>query len=174
MRKSVFLGVLFGLVCWGCHPKIEANEIVEEPEATSGDSTISHTYDSYGLRIDSLEVSDHKVERNESFYVVLDKFDFNPQEIYSITRRVEHFVDLGNVKPGQKYRTYASSDTVGGIERMVWQNNPIDFVIFNWQNDSLEIYKAARPLINEMTARYDWKFVVSNRYRKGSQSSVGL
>lgn len=152
MRTSVVLGILIGLFCWGCHPKIEANELTEKSETAPRDSTITYTYDSYGLRIDSLNVSDHVVKRNESFYVILDKFDFNPREIYSITQRVQNFVDIRDIKPGQKYRTYASSDSAGGIARMVWQNNPIEFVVFNWRNDSLELYKAARPLINETVA----------------------
>jgi murein DD-endopeptidase MepM/ murein hydrolase activator NlpD len=32
---------------------------------------------------------------------------------------------------------------------LVWQPNPIDYVVFDWKRDSLQIFKAARPLTSE-------------------------
>jgi murein DD-endopeptidase MepM/ murein hydrolase activator NlpD len=95
-------------------------------------------------------VKEHTVKRNESLYLILDKFDFNPREIQSVTKKAEKVVDVSNLKPGQIYRTYASADSNGnGINQMVWQPNPIDYVVFDWERDSLEIYKASRILTTE-------------------------
>ncbi|MDZ7682137.1 MAG: hypothetical protein U5J63_10625 [Fodinibius sp.] len=54
------------------------------------------------------------------------------------------------MKPGQQYRTYlASSDSTNKVAKLIWQPNPIDYVVFDWQSDSLKIYKAARPLTSK-------------------------
>ena len=93
------------------------------------------------------------MQRNESLYLILDKLDFNPQEIYAITQEARSFVDLDHLKPGQPYRTYlASSDSSNSLAKLVWQPNPIDYVVFNWQRDSLQIFKAAQPIANKLAS----------------------
>lgn len=152
MQKGVLFGVLLSLLFWGCSAESEINKVKEKPQQVQTDSTVSYTYDSYGLQVDSLEIEDHRVQRNESLYVILDKFDFSPQQIYSITQKVRHFVDIKGIKPGQKYRTYTRSDNPESISQMVWQSNSLDYVVLDWQDDSLRIFKAARPLKSETVA----------------------
>lgn len=149
MRKGVLLGVLVSLIFGACTSQFGENNIREKSKEAPKDSAVVHTYDSYGIKIDSLEVENYRVKRNESLYVILDKFDFSPQEIYNITQQVQHFVDIQEIQPGQKYRTYTPADSSGAIAQMVWQTNPLDYLVFDWQKDSLEIYKAARPLESE-------------------------
>jgi murein DD-endopeptidase MepM/ murein hydrolase activator NlpD len=151
MQKSVIFGVL-SLVMLACTSKSEIHQTREKVKEVPRDSAVAHTFDSYGIKIDSLEVETYRVKRNESLYVILDKFDFSPREIYSITQQVRHFVDIREIRPGQKYRTYSSADSTEGLAQMVWQTNPIDYLVFDWQKDSLQIYKAARPLKSETVA----------------------
>lgn len=145
MQKFLF-GVIIALLVWGCHPDKQVQEGPKEPNRVKGHTEVSHTYDEFGLKVDSLEVERHNVKRNESFYLILDKFDFSSQEIYSVTQQAQDLVDIQSIKPGQNYWTYMSSDSNAKIRRMVWEPNPIDYVVFDWQHDSLEVYKAARPL----------------------------
>jgi murein DD-endopeptidase MepM/ murein hydrolase activator NlpD len=145
MQKFLF-GVIVTVLVWGCYPEKKAQKVEKELTPEESDSTVSHTYDNFGLKVDSLEVEQHNVKRNENFYLILDKFDFSSQEIYSVTQQARDLIDIQSIKPGQKYRTYASADSNAAIRHMVWQPNPIEYVVFDWQHDSLEIYKAARPL----------------------------
>lgn len=100
-------------------------------------------YDHYGFRVDTLQVSDYKVQRNESLYLILDKFNFSPREIYDISQEAEGLIDKRSFKPGQPYRVYASKDEEKSLHRLIWQPNPVDYVVFDWQ-DSLTVYKSSK------------------------------
>lgn len=152
MQKIVLAWAFLGLIFWGCNQQEGATQIVKEAKAKSPDTTFVHTYDDFGIKIDSLQVEEHSIQRNESLYVILDNYHFSPQEIYSIIQKARNFVDLGSLKPGQKYRTYTSSDSAAEISQMVLRPNPLDYVVFDWQQDSLQIYKAARPLTTKTAA----------------------
>lgn len=148
--QKILMGAVFAVMVWGCHPdkkvqKVKA-EVEKEPASEQIDSVVTHTYDDFGLKVDSLKVEQYKVKPNESLYLILDKFDFSSREIYSVTQQARDIIDTQSFKPGQKYRMYATADSNAAIKHMVWQPNPIEYVVFNWQQDSLQIYKAARPL----------------------------
>lgn len=154
MNKRLLLAVLIGASVLGCMQQKESKKLVEEANIQPPDSTMiaeeNINVDNYGLPIDNLEVEEYSIQRNESLYLILDKFDFSDKEIYSITQKAHQFVDLGALKPGQKYRVYASADSSGAaISKLVWQKNPIDYVVFDWKRDSFQIYKAARPLTSK-------------------------
>ena len=102
-------------------------------------------YDSFGFRIDTLLIEDHRVQRNESLYLILDKYDFTGQEIYSITKAAEELINTRSFKPGQRYRTYASKENGNDLSRLVWQPNPEDYVVFDLR-DSLRIYKSQKQI----------------------------
>lgn len=154
MHKALLAGVLLSVIYAGCTSQTENKEQVTESVTESRDTTetVIPTYDTYGIPVDSLEVQDHTVKRNESLYVILDKFDFSPQEIYSITNKASNFIDYKAIKPGQKYRTYVSADSLERLSQIVFQPNPIDYIVLNWKQDSLQIYKASRPLSRKTLA----------------------
>lgn len=102
-------------------------------------------YDSFGFRIDTLQIEDHKVKRNESLYLILDKYDFTNQEIYNITKAAQEIVDVRSFKPGQRYRTYASKDNRDKLSRLVWQPSLENYVVFDL-SDSLQIYKSQKQI----------------------------
>lgn len=157
MRNSFLLGVTLLLFIWGCHSEqsdssnIE-NHSVDLQAATHDSMFIEPTYDEFGIPIDSVKVEDHKIQRNESLYLILDKYDFSPQQIYSITDQASDLIDFGSIKPGQQYRTYTETDSTNRLSHILWRANPIEYVVFNWERDSLRIYKAARPLNRKIAA----------------------
>lgn len=151
--QKVLLGIVCAVLAWGCQPDRQSQQIKTESEQSEqADSTLAQTptYDNFGIQIDSLQVEQYKVKRNESLYLILDKFDFSSQEIYAATQEASDFVDIRSFKPGQKYHAYYSSaDSSAELQHIVWEPNPLDYVVFDWQSDSLEIYKASRPLSKE-------------------------
>lgn len=108
------------------------------------------TYDAYGFPYDSSMVSDFRIRPNESLYEILARYEMSPQKIYSITHEAEKVVNLRSFRPGQRYRIYASSDTSSKISRLVWQPDPVDYVVFDWQ-DSLNVYKKKKEITIKRT-----------------------
>ncbi len=152
MRQLILLGILTGFLMMGCDSHKPVEQAVKKESTSKKDSleTVEVQRDIFGLPVDSMEVSDHTVKRNESLYLILDKLDFDPQQIYSITQQARNVLDVNNVKPGQRYRTYATADSGSGIARMVWQPNKLEYVVFDGLQDSLEVYRASRPLTNKL------------------------
>ena len=152
MQKLFVFGVLLGAIIWGCHPGDTQSEASKKTAVNKKDTVVTHTFDSFGLKIDSVEVQEHTIKRNESLYTILDSYNFSPQEIYGVTEQAQKFIDFDDFKPGQTYRTYSYPDNANSITKMVWQPNPVDYVVFNWQDDSLAIYEATRPVTNTTTS----------------------
>ncbi len=113
--------------------------------------TVHVKYDSFGFAYDSSLVSDHEVQPNESLYLILDKLDFSPPQIYSITRMAEEVFDVRSFRPGQSYRVYASADSSKPVSRLVWQPNAVDYVVFDWR-DSLTVYKDQKEITTELAS----------------------
>lgn len=153
MRRTLFFGVLLGILFVGCNSRKKTQEAVKVDQGAKTKATTvaeTHTIDAFGQVTDSLQVKEHKVKPNESFYQILAKYDFSPRQIYSITQKASDIINLKGLKPGQKYRTYALNNGQTQIEKMVWQPNPVDYVVFDQLPDTVQIYKAARPLSTKL------------------------
>lgn len=149
MRNS--LAIILGItLLWSCTqikkdqntPQPKSDIIKPVSDSTSASETVAE-FDDYGFRTDTVHVTNHKVQRNESLYLILDKFDFSAREIFEITQLADDLIDLKSFKPGQPYRVYASLEDENTLARLVWQPNPVDYVVFDWQ-DSLKIYKSSK------------------------------
>ncbi|GAA5520474.1 peptidoglycan DD-metalloendopeptidase family protein [Aliifodinibius salicampi] len=149
MIRAFSLGLLMITILCSCskEPKkaspVEASSVIQ-PEDTV--KALELEVDEFGLPIASVEIEEHTIERNESLYVIFDKLDFDPQEIYSISEKAKKIIDFKKIRPGQRYRTYFKEDSTEALSHLVWQPNSMEYVVFDWKQDSLNIYKAARPL----------------------------
>ena len=101
--------------------------------------------DSYGFRIDTLQISDHQVKRNESLYQIFASHDIPEQKIYSITQQARDLIDFRDLRPGQSYRMYTDRENRVGPIRFVWEPNPLKYVVFDLQ-DSIRIYEEEKKV----------------------------
>lgn len=149
--RILLSGVLIGFTLFACTsesspPSPSQNSTPEDSLQTAESPQV----DAFGFEVSDVEVEEHTIERNESLYLILDKLGFSPQQIFSVSDQAEEIVDLKAMKPGQHYHTYTEADTASSLSRLVWQQNTMEYVVFDWQQqDSLEIYKAVRPLYTE-------------------------
>jgi murein DD-endopeptidase MepM/ murein hydrolase activator NlpD len=160
MRRTLLLGALAlcALISCSNDTSNKASDALSQNESpTSQDSVVTDSssqtasLDPFGLDANKFEVEEHTIKRNESLYLILDKLDFSPQEIFSISKEVDGIFDPKRMRPGQEYMTYTKDDSSASLAHLVWKPNNMDYVVFDWQKDSLEIYKAARPLFTENT-----------------------
>ncbi|HLR25876.1 MAG TPA: hypothetical protein VK112_08395, partial [Fodinibius sp.] len=151
MQRTFLFGLLTVLILYSCTPQNEQNRTNAAADKARKDSTrMLPDRDSFGFITENVAVEDYTIQKNESLYVMLDKLDFSPREIFSVSRKAKHVVDLRSMRPGQTYRIY-EADTDSTLSRLVWQQNAIEYVVFNWQGekDSVEIYKASKPLFTQ-------------------------
>lgn len=147
MRKFLFgfLLLAFMVQCKKNEPKTAKNDDVK----TASVQPVRATIDAIGAIGKNVTVKEFEVKPNESLYLLLDKFGFNAGEIYQITKKAKKVFDVGAFKPGQPYKAYISEKDSAGLQKLVWYRNAVDFVVFNWKKDSLQIYKASKPVIKK-------------------------
>lgn len=149
MRRTLLCGLLIGSTFFACssdpQPAALSASTSTQPKDTTQTQQVARI-DDFGFKINDLKVEEHTIKRNESLYLILDKLDFSARRIYTISTRAKKILDLSSMRPGQRYRTYFASDSATHPSQMIWQKNKMDYVVFDWQQDSLEIYKAARPM----------------------------
>ncbi|TYP95037.1 Peptidase family M23 [Fodinibius salinus] len=148
MYRIILLSIVgFGIIM-GCSPDrpVDSDQSKEVTVAAAKDTMCIPHQDKFGLPINGIKVADYTVKRNESLYLILNKLGFNAQEIYNASRRAKQVIDLDNFKPGQRYRVYFSADSTNRVKKLLWQPSKLEYVVFNWTQDSLEISRAARQL----------------------------
>lgn len=147
MQRSLLTAIIIGCVLVSCEPKKQTIPVkatkVQQKDSVKKDSV---TFDKFGIKVDSLKVNEYKVKPNESLYLILDKFGFNTNEIYTTIQEARPVINVRGFKPGQRYRTYMPADSGAAISHLVWQPNPVNYVVFSWEGDSPDIYKVAQPL----------------------------
>lgn len=104
---------------------------------------VSATYDAFGINVDNYEVRDFTVKKNESLYLLLQNLDLDQQQIYRAIQKAKEIIDVRSFRPKQAYRAYVSEQDEE-LKKMVWEPNAVEFVTFDWQQDSLQIYRASR------------------------------
>src|SRR5699024_2360804 len=98
----------------------------------------------------NVKVKNFKIQPNESLYLLLRKFDFTPAEIYQTIQKAKNIIDVMSCRSGQPYKAYMAEADSARLQKLVWHPNPVDFVVFSWQSDSLRIYKASKPIKKEL------------------------
>ncbi|WP_372635666.1 peptidoglycan DD-metalloendopeptidase family protein [Fodinibius sp.] len=158
--RILLSGIVAGFILCGCTgqspdtpplAKASTSTSTSQKDTVNTETVEPTELDAFGFRIKDVEVEERTIERNESLYLILDKLEFSPRQIFSISNKAEKVVDLKSMRPGQRYHIYSESDTLSFPDRIIWQKNEMEYVVFDWQQDSLEIYQAVRPLHTETT-----------------------
>lgn len=105
--------------------------------------------DEFGITVDSLQFKDFKVKRNQSLYEILRNRDFSPRDVYDLSRAAKSVVNIKKIKPGQRYRVYRTKDSTAKVRQMVWQPNPVDYVVFDW-SDSVHVYERHKKVTTRL------------------------
>jgi murein DD-endopeptidase MepM/ murein hydrolase activator NlpD len=99
--------------------------------------------DEYGFEVGQFELVNNRVQRNESLYIILRRYDISPQFITSLQRAARPYTNISRVMPGQKYRLYASEE---GVTGMVWHLSTLEYLSFDWRSGEIEINRGDIPL----------------------------
>jgi murein DD-endopeptidase MepM/ murein hydrolase activator NlpD len=103
--------------------------------------------DNFGFILDGVDVSEERIRRDESLYIILRRYGVSPQQIHSIQVAARGEVNLNRLIPGQKYRVYTRDDEAFAF---VWQNSTTQYVTITW-DDEITIGRGAVPIERRMT-----------------------
>lgn len=92
----------------------------------------------YGMVVDDLHVTEDEVRKNQRFADLLDGHFVAPtvrQQLNLLPRKV---FDFRKIAAGKKYTLITGHDSLQSVNALVYEPNPIDYVVFRF-NDSLMV-----------------------------------
>lgn len=100
--------------------------------------------DDFGFFEDEYVKETGTIQRNESLYLILRRFDISPQQIHHIQRAVSGHANLNRLKPGQSYQIYKKNNDEAVA--MVWNISKLDYLVMNWEKEEIEVRRDQREL----------------------------
>ena len=157
MRTNWLKGLIFGLVSIFIFFTYHLNrhnppDIEQEPVATIVEDTLDTSAPPrqvlYGMVVDSLLVIEDKIKRNQNLAEILSPYNVSHQVIHKLAKISDGIFDVRKIRANQKYTLICRPDSLKTAEAMVYEPNPIEYVVFNLR-DSVFVEKRAREVKTE-------------------------
>jgi murein DD-endopeptidase MepM/ murein hydrolase activator NlpD len=100
----------------------------------------------YGMVVDSFQVEEHAVKRNQSISDILLAYNVSHQTIFQLANVAKNVFDVRKIAPNKKYTViYQDQDSLPSATALVYEPNPEEYVVFNLK-DSINVYVEKRPI----------------------------
>ncbi|WMN11984.1 peptidoglycan DD-metalloendopeptidase family protein [Marivirga salinae] len=100
----------------------------------------------YGMVIDSFQVEEHAVKRNQSISDILLAYNVSHQTIFQLANLSKNVFDVRKIAPNKKYTViYQEEDSFPSARALVYEPNPEEYVVFNLK-DSMKVYVEKKPV----------------------------
>lgn len=109
---------------------VSMDELVEIPPSRKADD--------YGFSVGDYEIETHTIERNESLYIILQRYDISPLQIDRIQREASGQANLHRLKPGQQYHIYKSNEEAVAF---VWNIDQLNYLVIDWRDEQIEVQR---------------------------------
>ena len=145
MNKSIVLYLLLAglLTCFSCtHTK-------QQPEEEGVDSewldSLQHVYQ-YGICIDSLDVTEHKMRNGDNPAAIFSALGFSALKADSITKASIHVLNPTKLRAGMNYYTFTTQDSVADIRYIAFAKSLVDYAVIDLTGDSILAYEFNKPI----------------------------
>ncbi len=137
-------GIYFAIPAF--HDSAEIEAPVQKAEAmVVTDSVIAEPKLLYGFEIDSKLVIEEKVKRNQNISEILSNYNVSSETIYHLAQRSKDIFDVRKIATNKKYFLICDQDSMKTARAMVYEHNPIEYVVFNL-GDSVFVEKKAKEV----------------------------
>ncbi len=106
---------------------------------------IDHFENIYGLSTDTLSVEKNIIKVGQNLSDILFEHGLDYQTIDQIAVKSKDIYDVRKMRAGNPYFILSSEDSLHSPKYLVYERNPIDFVIFSL-TDSFNIYHQSKPI----------------------------
>ncbi len=104
----------------------------------------------FGLPLDSFNVTESVIQRNEYLASILELYNVDTNTISRLQTKSKYVYDVRKMKAGAQYTVFASKDTTHKVCYFVYQPNAIDYVMYDLR-DSVKVVAGKR----QVTARLE-------------------
>jgi len=148
--------------------KEKASQFVEE--TTQQDTIVSAPIiERFGIALDSYDITEGKIRRNQTLAVILSKLKVPYQKIQTIIDNSGDTFDFRKVKMGNKYFVFSEKDSLKAVRYFVYIDNPIDYFVFdfgevpNVNHNKREVYSDLKTATGTIESSL-WLSMVEKNY----------
>jgi murein DD-endopeptidase MepM/ murein hydrolase activator NlpD len=92
----------------------------------------------YGMIVDDRLVIEDKIKRNERLGDILEAYNVPAKLIHQVSLLSRNIFDVRKIAPNKKYTLICGQDSSKTAKALVYEPNPIDYIIFRFE-DSLQV-----------------------------------
>ncbi|HEY8894460.1 MAG TPA: peptidoglycan DD-metalloendopeptidase family protein [Niastella sp.] len=122
----------------------------EKAPQAKKDSTVIIVPRRFGLPLDSFNVTESVIQRNEFLTSILELYNVDTNTIARLQAKSKYVYDVRKMKAGAQYTVFASKDTTHKVNYFVYQPNAVDYVMYDLR-DSVKVITGKR----QVTARLE-------------------
>jgi len=122
----------------------------EKAPQAKKDSTVIIVPRRFGLPLDSFNVTESIIQRNEFLASILELYNVDNNTIARLQEKSKYVYDVRKMKAGTQYTVFSSKDTLHKVCYFVYQPNAIDYVLYDLR-DSVSVLSGKR----QVTARLE-------------------
>ncbi|MCD4735794.1 MAG: metalloendopeptidase, partial [Bacteroidales bacterium] len=99
----------------------------------------------YGIVIDSLEVVQGKIGKNEFLSEILQDYGMPYSEIDKLVRKSKPLFDVRKMRAGNRYTVMQSNDTLQTLQYFIYEISVSNYVVYDFR-DSIHIHKGKKEI----------------------------
>ena len=147
MRNNIIscLLLVFSFLIYSCQdkPKQDSIEIVQVPVKDSVIVLPPQKY--YEIAVDSLEVFEGKIKRNQNLADILTPFNVSYDLIHRLAIKSKKVFDVRKLVSGKDYSILYKKDSAKTGTHFIYRPNAIEYLVYDF-SDSINIYKSEKPI----------------------------
>lgn len=124
--------------------------------------------DEFGVEEASFDVLERRVQRNETFAEILTAHNLAYADVVELAQSARSLFDVRSMQAGRPLRVYRDSLHTARI--VVYQKDPINYVVFDLSSDSARVYEGRRPV--EVTRKRLSGVIHGSLYKTLSETGV--
>lgn len=106
----------------------------------------------YGIIVDSLDVVEGKIKRNQNISEILSRYNISHQKILDLANASKKVFDVRKVKANNKYVIIHSGDSLKTAKALIYEPSKVEYVVFNLDDSVTVEYHQKQTKIIEKTA----------------------
>lgn len=141
----ITVGIYFAIPTFNGSGEVESPVQVAEA-AIVADSIAPEPKMLYGINVDAKLVIEEKVRRNQNISEILSNYNVSSEAIYHLAERSKDVFDVRKIATNKKYFLICDQDSMKTARTLVYEHNPIEYVVFNL-GDSIFVEKKAKEVV---------------------------
>lgn len=125
--------------------EVKEEVVVAELPVDSVSTPIPEPKMLYGMVIDSLVIIEDKIKRNQNISEILAAHNVSNEKIFQLAEASKKVFDVRKLVANRKYTLFCNTDSLKTAHALVYEHNPVEYVIFNLK-DTISVEKKEKEI----------------------------